>query len=392
MPATLARRRARHRVREAIPPGAADGTAGLQAPLPQLEDRHHCGVVRGWAGGPRSRSSAARGGNWAPRCSWPWFQIGFRGHDAGHRQVFRSRGPTTSWASGARISASAGSPTSPRAAWADLAEVDGRAFRHADLVSGGVPCPRFSIAGKQLGNQDQRDLFPQTLRLIEQASPRAVLLENVPRTCRTPVRRLPDPDPAVTAFPGISDLVGPGASQRTRRAPAAPQVRAGGDQTTMGGPVQLARAIGAAGHSRRGARASDGLGRMAGRISLVAPGRADRPDDRRPQHQAWRAGPGPDPGLPGLEGPRRRQARHRRPRSRTRPSRRPAAKADGPYCGAATRLGWLKAQMFRLQTVRARSSHGMRDPPNCTPRGLSVLAASRARMERSAGHDMRRSS
>jgi DNA (cytosine-5)-methyltransferase 1 len=63
---------------------------------------------------------------------------------------------------------------------ADLAEVDGRAFAHADLLSGGVPCPPFSVAGKQLGSQDERDLFPQTLRLIEQASPRAVLLENVP--------------------------------------------------------------------------------------------------------------------------------------------------------------------------------------------------------------------
>jgi DNA (cytosine-5)-methyltransferase 1 len=63
---------------------------------------------------------------------------------------------------------------------ADLAEVDGRAFAYADLLSGGVPCPPFSVAGKQLGSQDERDLFPQTLRLIEQASPRAVLLENVP--------------------------------------------------------------------------------------------------------------------------------------------------------------------------------------------------------------------
>ncbi len=58
--------------------------------------------------------------------------------------------------------------------------MDGRAFRHADLVSGGIPCPPFSIAGKQLGHHDERDLFPQALRLIEQASPCAVLLENVP--------------------------------------------------------------------------------------------------------------------------------------------------------------------------------------------------------------------
>ena len=62
----------------------------------------------------------------------------------------------------------------------DLAEVDGRAFPETDLLSGGVPCPPFSIAGKQLGRDDERDLFPQALRLAGQISPRAVLLENVP--------------------------------------------------------------------------------------------------------------------------------------------------------------------------------------------------------------------
>jgi DNA (cytosine-5)-methyltransferase 1 len=42
-----------------------------------------------------------------------------------------------------------------------------------------VPCPPFSIAGKQLGHDDERDLFPQALRLVAEARPRAVLLENV---------------------------------------------------------------------------------------------------------------------------------------------------------------------------------------------------------------------
>jgi DNA (cytosine-5)-methyltransferase 1 len=61
----------------------------------------------------------------------------------------------------------------------DVAGVDGRAFGRIDLFAGGVPCPPFSIAGRQLGRDDDRDLFPQALRLIEESGPRAVLLENV---------------------------------------------------------------------------------------------------------------------------------------------------------------------------------------------------------------------
>jgi DNA (cytosine-5)-methyltransferase 1 len=61
----------------------------------------------------------------------------------------------------------------------DVANVDGRAYAGVDLLAGGVPCPPFSIAGKQLGRDDIRDLFPQALRLVAEARPRAVLLENV---------------------------------------------------------------------------------------------------------------------------------------------------------------------------------------------------------------------
>jgi DNA (cytosine-5)-methyltransferase 1 len=61
----------------------------------------------------------------------------------------------------------------------DVATVDGRAYAGVDLLAGGVPCPPFSIAGRQLGRDDDRDLFPQALRLVAEARPRAVLLENV---------------------------------------------------------------------------------------------------------------------------------------------------------------------------------------------------------------------
>ena len=61
----------------------------------------------------------------------------------------------------------------------DLHDFDGKPFRGTDLLSGGVPCPPFSIAGKQLGADDERDLFPQALRLVEECEPIAVMLENV---------------------------------------------------------------------------------------------------------------------------------------------------------------------------------------------------------------------
>jgi DNA (cytosine-5)-methyltransferase 1 len=48
-----------------------------------------------------------------------------------------------------------------------------------DLLAGGVPCPPFSVAGKQLGSKDERDLFQEALRLVKELQPRAVMLENV---------------------------------------------------------------------------------------------------------------------------------------------------------------------------------------------------------------------
>ncbi len=64
---------------------------------------------------------------------------------------------------------------------ADVAVVNGAEFRGVDLLAGGVPCPPFSVAGHQLGAADERDLFPEALRLTSEIQPRAVLLENVRR-------------------------------------------------------------------------------------------------------------------------------------------------------------------------------------------------------------------
>ncbi|MFD3735724.1 DNA cytosine methyltransferase [Streptomyces sp. NPDC058632] len=51
--------------------------------------------------------------------------------------------------------------------------------KELDLLAGGVPCPPFSLAGKQLGKDDERDLFPAALEIIEALRPKAVMIENV---------------------------------------------------------------------------------------------------------------------------------------------------------------------------------------------------------------------
>lgn len=62
----------------------------------------------------------------------------------------------------------------------DIRNLRPNQFTGLDLIAAGVPCPPFSIAGKQLGGDDERDMFPAALSIVEGARPRAVLFENVP--------------------------------------------------------------------------------------------------------------------------------------------------------------------------------------------------------------------
>jgi len=48
-----------------------------------------------------------------------------------------------------------------------------------DLLAGGVPCQPFSIAGKHLGHEDGRNMFPEMVRAVRELRPKAVLVENV---------------------------------------------------------------------------------------------------------------------------------------------------------------------------------------------------------------------
>lgn len=70
-----------------------------------------------------------------------------------------------------------------RPAWevheADLNQFSAKAYKGVDLLAGGLPCPPFSIAGKQLGEKDERNLFPAAIRIIDETRPRAIMIENV---------------------------------------------------------------------------------------------------------------------------------------------------------------------------------------------------------------------
>ena len=52
-------------------------------------------------------------------------------------------------------------------------------YRGVALLAGGVPCPPFTVAGRQLGATDERDLFAWAVELCGTVQPRALLLENV---------------------------------------------------------------------------------------------------------------------------------------------------------------------------------------------------------------------
>ncbi|WP_182084414.1 DNA (cytosine-5-)-methyltransferase [Aureimonas sp. ME7] len=62
---------------------------------------------------------------------------------------------------------------------ADLVGYDPGDLGPVDLLAGGVPCQPYSQSGERKGADDDRDLFPEALRLVERLRPRAVMLENV---------------------------------------------------------------------------------------------------------------------------------------------------------------------------------------------------------------------
>lgn len=65
--------------------------------------------------------------------------------------------------------------------WDDAQTFDGKLLRgHVDVITAGFPCQPFSLAGKRLAEDDPRNGWPHTIRIIREVGPVYALLENVP--------------------------------------------------------------------------------------------------------------------------------------------------------------------------------------------------------------------
>jgi DNA (cytosine-5)-methyltransferase 1 len=62
----------------------------------------------------------------------------------------------------------------------DVTKVDWRSDRGVvDIIQGGPPCQPFSVAGRQSGQDDSRDMFPEFIRAVLEIEPLAFVAENV---------------------------------------------------------------------------------------------------------------------------------------------------------------------------------------------------------------------
>ena len=63
--------------------------------------------------------------------------------------------------------------------YSDIRSFNGKEYKDADIVVGGFPCQPWSVAGAQRGSEDDRDLWHEMVRVIEDIRPRWIIGENV---------------------------------------------------------------------------------------------------------------------------------------------------------------------------------------------------------------------
>lgn len=63
--------------------------------------------------------------------------------------------------------------------YGDIRELNGSELEPVELICGGFPCQPYSCAGKRMGAEDDRALWPEMLRIIQEVRPRWVIGENV---------------------------------------------------------------------------------------------------------------------------------------------------------------------------------------------------------------------
>ena len=130
----------------------------------------------------------------------------------------------------------------------DVREVGIANLEPVDLIAGGFPCQPHSVAGKRRGKDDDRNLWPEYLRIIREIKPRWVVGENVPGIITTMLDDV------------LSDLDGAGYAPTVFNIPAA----------AFGANHLRYRIIVVAKSGTMGSHGSNGIQSSKGRVDMAA--------------------------------------------------------------------------------------------------------------------------